>query len=508
MPSRLQIDINEMPDGNYKTILTNPTDDSLVFAGSLDYLLGLSEASLFSVDVSTALTGFVIDNELTHIDGAVITGITIAPLAPFIGFVNLEPTSSMHYQFVSPITRSANFDISFNFYSRAAGIEIMLGNSASGTGFIACINGKFRVNIGSNIDSPAGTIKPYVYYNARVTREGTLVTLYIDDAQVGSSNSSTALTINVAGMFDGGTRYFNGYLTDLYIDGEYWTLGEFGTNSELSAPSGIALNYVNILESSKSIATLDSSDAYWWLNNGDVLELDVQQPAADVIAILGQSNNLSEAVIVEGVDDQYAELEGNFVSYGYKSQSRTGAVNPLDNEDNEDNVMGYWRNMALALSGRHLLIPASEGGTGFSNNEWVTGGTAYEQAVIRINAGMLTNNLNTFKCVVWLQGESDALAGMSESTYLSEMNSLRSNFIADTTAIVANTPWVVIHIKGPTGSLSAVTAINNALTSFAAAIPFGRVVTTSDLTMQDTLHFDAVGIREIGVRVAAAINSL
>jgi hypothetical protein len=75
--STLNITVTNTPDGTYKTIITNPSDDSVVFAGNLAYSSNSATTGSLSLAVSTALTGFVIDNEATHVNGAVITGTTV-----------------------------------------------------------------------------------------------------------------------------------------------------------------------------------------------------------------------------------------------------------------------------------------------------------------------------------------------------------------------------------------------------------------------------------------------
>jgi hypothetical protein len=75
--STLNITVAGTPDGTYKTIITNPTDDGVVFSGDLVYASASATTGVVSVVVGTDLTGFVIDNEATHVNGAVITGTTV-----------------------------------------------------------------------------------------------------------------------------------------------------------------------------------------------------------------------------------------------------------------------------------------------------------------------------------------------------------------------------------------------------------------------------------------------
>ena len=74
--STLNITATGTPDGTYKTIITNPADDTIVFAGNLVYTSGVASTAI-SIVAGSQLTGYVIDNEATHINGAVITGTTV-----------------------------------------------------------------------------------------------------------------------------------------------------------------------------------------------------------------------------------------------------------------------------------------------------------------------------------------------------------------------------------------------------------------------------------------------
>jgi len=63
-----------IPDGTYQTVLFSGTAE--VFNSTLTYTSGAATTPALSVAASTALTGYVIDNEATPVDGAVITGTT------------------------------------------------------------------------------------------------------------------------------------------------------------------------------------------------------------------------------------------------------------------------------------------------------------------------------------------------------------------------------------------------------------------------------------------------
>tara|TARA_R110000803_G_scaffold13771_2_gene38505 strand:+ start:164 stop:1462 length:1299 start_codon:yes stop_codon:yes gene_type:complete len=77
--STLNISITGMTDATYKTIIPNPVDSAAlpIFAANLAYTSGSASTGDLDLAVGTALTGFVIDNEVTHLNGAVITGTTV-----------------------------------------------------------------------------------------------------------------------------------------------------------------------------------------------------------------------------------------------------------------------------------------------------------------------------------------------------------------------------------------------------------------------------------------------
>ena len=78
MASKLDIEVSGVPDGTYKTILTNPVDDSVVFAADVGYISGIATTGTITPVVGTSLTGFLIDNLATHLNGAVIYGVTVS----------------------------------------------------------------------------------------------------------------------------------------------------------------------------------------------------------------------------------------------------------------------------------------------------------------------------------------------------------------------------------------------------------------------------------------------
>jgi hypothetical protein len=73
--SDLSISITGIPNGSYRTVLLE-SGGAVVFDTSIVYSSGSATATGISSTAGTALTGYVIDNESPHVNGAVITGTT------------------------------------------------------------------------------------------------------------------------------------------------------------------------------------------------------------------------------------------------------------------------------------------------------------------------------------------------------------------------------------------------------------------------------------------------
>jgi len=74
--SDLIISVSGTPDGTYNTVIVNASNE-IVFSGNLVFTGGVSTITSLPLIAGTPLTGFVIDNEITHANGAVIKGTTV-----------------------------------------------------------------------------------------------------------------------------------------------------------------------------------------------------------------------------------------------------------------------------------------------------------------------------------------------------------------------------------------------------------------------------------------------
>jgi hypothetical protein len=316
------------------------------------------------------------------------------------------------------------------------------------------------------------------------------------------------------GHFDGGTLLLNGYIADVSLgdvstpsNSLSWAVSEATASTEDSTPSGNAITYVNTPAADRFEFTESADNTHWWGENGDILELgDQQQAAARLIILAGQSNAVGDAPLVGGVDDVYTTLGGRAVQFDYEAQARKGAFNPLAHQGPLDGFMGLWRTMVLGMTGRKLLVPVSQSATSFDANNWNQGDPQYNGAVTSSNAAYLSNTNNTdIQAFVWLQGESDVLSG--STTYLADLQAMRTGMITDITEMTTDTLWVCVEIQGPNDDPTGVAALNADLQTFVDGIPNGALVSTGDLNLYDQFHFDAPSLRTIGDRVATAINS-
>jgi len=67
---------NAIPEGTYRTILINESTGETIHDASIAYVSNSATVAGLAVAATTNVIGLVVDNEATHIDGAVITGVT------------------------------------------------------------------------------------------------------------------------------------------------------------------------------------------------------------------------------------------------------------------------------------------------------------------------------------------------------------------------------------------------------------------------------------------------
>jgi hypothetical protein len=280
MPSILEMNIPGTPNGEYMTVITNPIDVTLppVFAESIEYISGIAETSEIDFDIGTALVGFLIDNESVHVNGGVISGLSITPP---LNLINLEEAVDAHYSLSTEWVAQNDWELSIDLYPNTISQNAIGGTNST---FI-------RLKTASEIDLvyKAGTLVVVNLSTAipisqlsklRVRSVGTTITIYLNGGSVGSvPRTAGALKVDTLGQKGGGNHFdgilSNAKLTDLtnpMTNSLEFELGNLTGNTEVN--NGVTLTYNNI-------ATTDdvrfknylSNDSTQWIS--DLRTIDI-----------------------------------------------------------------------------------------------------------------------------------------------------------------------------------------------------------------------------------------
>ena len=266
MASKLDIDVSGVPDGTYKTILTNPVDDSVVFASDVGYVSGIATTGTITPDVGTSLTGFLIDNLATHLNGAVIYGVTVSTgVITSKVFINLESTASAYYELDTPWTATGDFEIEVDFLiSTATTFNMILGKSGDSSNWFGVVNGgKIQLVIGgSTATETALSYDDGVLHTLNVKRTGSTITTTIDGSIAAPNATKTnTLSWDFIGAWNSGNLNFNGILSDVKLidittpaNSLVFGLDNLTGNTEIN--NGVTLTYQNIA------TTVDVRDTY------------------------------------------------------------------------------------------------------------------------------------------------------------------------------------------------------------------------------------------------------
>ena len=151
-----------------------------------------------------------------------------------------------------------------------------------------------------------------------------------------------------------------------------------------------------------------------------------------------------------------------------------------------------------------MFVNRGVGGTGFSDDRWNAGDDLYTLAVNEINQAKTDYPTYTFKGILWHQGETDALAGMSQGDYETALG----NMVTAMRASVGNVPFILGTMSQEWIDADTTTRqpIDNAHRNHASYIPNSYLVDLSDLPASpDVLHFSNESYRVMGQRYALTI---
>ena len=233
----------------------------------------------------------------------------------------------------------------------------------------------------------------------------------------------------------------------------------------------------------------------------------------DRVILAGQSNQAGRGVLVGGVDDDYTTIASKVEQWAYGAVATSAATNPLThNETINPNTMGLWLNLCnflvplLAYKRKILVEPVAKGGTSFSGGNWNPGDGIYEDMITSCNSASSVSTLSSICAFSWFLGETDA--ANASTTYQADMNAMYADMVTRLNGFSATVPFISVKIGGPTGQPSDVAVINAALVAFSDESTSRYWVETSDLSLQDTVHFDNASLRLVGTRSAEAFNQV
>ena len=237
----------------------------------------------------------------------------------------------------------------------------------------------------------------------------------------------------------------------------------------------------------------------------DNLRVFTEDDAYDVVPLAGQSNMIGRATATSAdVHDWQAvavDQDGQLVP----------AYEPLHHVDPVAGDMGlslqYARDYIASrlTTGRYLLlVPAAEGGTGFSDNKWNDGDTAFENAVTLINAAVAFSASNALIELLWHQGEKDRTNSTTADAHLQALR----DFVADIRTDLSS-PSLKIVMGGLVPDLIAGNAlahqVQNQIKQVADETADVYWVDSAGLDDEgDDLHFDRASALTLGSLYAAA----
>lgn len=241
----------------------------------------------------------------------------------------------------------------------------------------------------------------------------------------------------------------------------------------------------------------------------------------DVFLLIGQSNMVGYgAYFVAALDKTDPRI---------KQWTRAGVVaeatEPLDHPNFPFNAGRVGPGLAFARayltdlpSNRSvLLVPAAQGGSGFSDNRWNPGNDLYEQAVSRTLAALALQTGNCLGGILWSQGEIDAINKVPETSYRTALHTMirtmRGQLARGGTADAI--PFVLGQFSndwvGPTPTADQ-QAILNVINGTPSLLPRTAVASTAGLTSNVTqgldgaIHLDAASQRIYGPRFREALK--
>jgi hypothetical protein len=243
---------------------------------------------------------------------------------------------------------------------------------------------------------------------------------------------------------------------------------------------------------------------------------DESEIGYDVILVAGQSNThygWGYDSVLDKVDNRVFQL-GRFKENDYKI---IPAAEPLDHHTKKNNRIGFALTFAKLYASAFLqedrevlIIPCGRAGSGFKNKRWNRGDFYYQDAVERTQFVLSGFRNNRLVAVLWHQGEDD----VSNLNYQQNLDQFINDFrfdlgAADVPFILGGmVPFWVEKSSVRVQTQSIIQNTKNRLPNIGYADPAAPVIISKEDDSTDIIHYDAPGLRELGLRYFAAYVEL
>ncbi|MES2922998.1 MAG: sialate O-acetylesterase [Verrucomicrobiota bacterium] len=332
------------------------------------------------------------------------------------------------------------------------------------------------------------------WHHYAVTASGTTITLYVDGVfSATATGKLTGFTVDTVGeAYTSGNDFdFNGQIDEMWIFDEALSAakiaGLYNSNDPDAPPSGEPVTRLRIV----LLAGQSNADGRATVS---ALPINLQSPQPDV--------------------DFFYKIEGGTATLttlrpGLSETSQFGPEITLGRK-----LADLW---SAEAGTRVAIIKYANGGTnlavqwkGGGNNTTAGDGPEYvtfQQTVtagLAALAGVYPGATADIQGMVWLQGESDAVA-----SYAASYQANLTTFIADVRATYgANLPFTIARLSSGQTNLAAsyLNEVRAAQDAVAAADPRTGIILTDGFGLNgDNLHFNAAGEQSIGISFAENI---
>jgi len=223
-----------------------------------------------------------------------------------------------------------------------------------------------------------------------------------------------------------------------------------------------------------------------------------------VFLLIGQSNMAGRGNLEDVPVLSHPEV------YLFRDNSWMDAVEPLHTDKPKIPGVGLGMSFAIELLRRGFegpigLVPCAVGGT--SLDQWSPETKLYTSSVMTTVASLISGELAG---ILWHQGEGDSndadLAKSYQLRFCKLIKKLRSDLSADSIPVLAGELGAFLeHREG----VEYYEQVNQQLRESGELIPNYACVSADGLSDKgDSLHFNAVSLREFGIRYAATFQDI